>query len=535
VRKILVGVALLGVGLLFGVPVATSTFVHSERHLTIGAHQAVVDPAFGGHATLDFGPLLPRARVPLDAPLGIGVDIRLGDSDAVGLEELLQRDAAIAAQPEGEVREVTSAVTDMAADAALRGLGVGVLAVTVVVLAWRAVGPERRRRLAREATQPTRGQVAGGAATVLVVVGSLVMVTLPERQDAPAPTDWSPVREVFPELPADPVLDRLELAEGSATTSSRALVEGALYLYRDSVSFYGALEEQAQQVRLREPEEGERTALVVTDRHDNIGMDPVARRIADQAQARLLIDLGDDTSQGGEWENFSINSLAREFDGFDVVAVGGNHDADATTARMREVGFRVLDGEPVEVGGVRFLGETDPRGTTIAGYTEDEATRATALADQDVALRDTACEADERGERVSVLAVHSWASAKEVAASGCVDLVLTGHLHYQVGPKAIAGPDGATTTRLTTGSTGGAVLPIALGSSLRRDAQVSVVTFDADGAPVGLQVVTFTPAGVIDVGEYTPLPLTSAPAPAEPDPTEDPTADDEDPEAPVQP
>ena len=136
-RRLLSGLALLGVGLLFAVPVATSTFVHSERNLTIGAHQAVVDPAFGGHATLDFGPLLPQARVPIDAPLGIGVDIRLGDSDAVGLEELLQRDAAIAAQPEGEIREVTAAVTDMAADAALRGLGVGVLAVTVVVLAWR--------------------------------------------------------------------------------------------------------------------------------------------------------------------------------------------------------------------------------------------------------------------------------------------------------------------------------------------------------------------------------------------------------------
>jgi predicted phosphodiesterase len=343
------------------------------------------------------------------------------------------------------------------------------------------------------------------------------------------------VREVFPELPDDPVLDRLQLAEGSATTSSRALVEGALYLYRDSVSFYGALEEQAQQVRLREPEDGQRTALVVTDRHDNIGMDPVARRIADQAQARLLIDLGDDTSQGDAWENFSINSLAREFDGFDVVAVGGNHDAKATTEQMRRSGFTVLDGKPVTVGGVRFLGETDPRGTTIAGYTEDAATRDEALATQDTSLRDVACESDEKGERVGVLAVHSWASAKEVAASGCVDLVLTGHLHYQVGPKAIAGPDGASTTRLTTGTTGGAVLPIALGSSLRRDAQVSVVTFDADGTPVGLQVVTFTPAGVIDVGDYTELPLTSAPTPAEPDPTEDPTADDQDPEAPVQP
>ncbi len=534
-RKLAVGLVLLAAAVLTGLPVATSTFLHSERHLTIGAHQAVVSPQVDGHATIDFGPLLPEVRVPVDAPLGVGVNVRLGDSDAVGLEELLQRDAAIAAQPSGEVREVTAAVTDMAAEAALRGLGVGVLTVTVLVLGWRAVGADRRRRIRREMVQPSRGQVAGGVATVVVVVGALVLVSLPERQDAEPAQTWTAAREVFPELPADPVLDRLQLAQGSATTSSRALVEGALYLYRDSVSFYGALEEQATQVRVREPEDGETTALVVTDRHDNIGMDPVARNIADRAQARLLIDLGDDTSQGGAWETFSINSLARAFKGFDVVSIGGNHDSRRTTKDQEKAGFTVLDGDPVEVGGVRFLGDTDPRGTTLTGYTEDAKTRDTALDDQDEELTTTACDADERGERVGVLAVHSWASGRKVAASGCVDLVLTGHLHYQVGPRAIAGPDGRSTTRLTTGTTGGAVLPIALGSSLRRDAQVTIVTFDADGAPVGLQVVTFTPAGVIDVGDYTELPLTSSPSPADPDPTEDPTAEDQDPEAPVQP
>lgn len=534
-RKLAVALALLAAGVLTGLPVATSTFLHSERYLTLGAHQAVVSPDVDGHATLDFGPLLPQARLPVDTPFGVGVNVRLGDSEAVGLEELLQRDAAIAAQPDGEIREVTVAVTDMAAQAALRGLGVGVLTITVLVLGWHAVGAERRHRIRREIVQPSRRQVAGAAATVAVVVGSLVLVGVPEVGASQPDQEWTAVRTVFPELPADPVLDQLQLAQGSATTSSRALVEGALYLYRDSVSFYGALKEQAKQVRVREPEEGQRTALLLTDRHDNIGMDPVARAIADQAKARLMIDLGDDTSQGGAWEAFSINALARAFKGFDVVSIGGNHDSRRTTKDQAKAGFTVLDGKPVTVDGVRFLGGTDPRGTRLTGYTEDAKTRDTALADQDEELVKTACDADRRGERVGVLAVHSWASGRQVAASGCVDLVLTGHLHYQVGPRAIEGPHGRTTTRLTTGSTGGAVLPIALGSSLRRDAQVAIVTFDDDGTPVGLQVITFTPAGVIDVGDYTELPLTSDPSPADPDPTEDPTADDADRGASAQP
>jgi predicted phosphodiesterase len=507
------------------VPSAWTMFLQSERYLVIGSHDATVRPVTDGHATLDFGALLPQVRVPVDVPGGIGVAIDLGDSEDEGLEQLLARDAVIASQPEGEIRVVRAAIVDMGTSAALRGLGLGLLAGTATVLVWIAVGPRRRGELRSRLAHPARRQVLAAGATAVLLVGSVVLVIVP-GDDGRQKEQWVPITQEFPMLPGDiSALENVELAQGSATAASRALVEGALHLYRDSVTFYEALEEKAQQVVLRTPEEGETTALVVTDRHDNIGMDPVARRIADLAQARMLIDLGDDTGQGGAWESFSINSLAREFDGFETVAVAGNHDTDAVAEQMADEGFTVLAGEPVEVGGVRLLGASDPRGTKLTGYTEDAESRDSALADQDVALRDVACSADEAGDRVGVLAVHSWASAKEVAASGCVDLVLTGHLHYQVGPLPIVGPGGTTTTRLTTGTTGGAVLPIALGSSLRRQAQVSVVTFDAEGTPVGVQVVAFNPAKTIDVSDYVQLPMPAQGAePAAPDPVEDPSA-----------
>jgi Icc-related predicted phosphoesterase len=508
-------------------PTAWTLFLQSERYLVIGAHDATVRPVTDGHATLDFGALLPQVRVPVDVPGGLGVAIDLGDSQGAGLEEMLARDAVIASQPDGEIRAVRGAVVGMAASAALRGLGVGLLAGTGTVLVWRALGPRRRRELRARLARPGRSQIWVASATAVVVAGAVVLVTVPGDDGRPTKT-WVGLTREFPELPDDiSGLHRVELAQGSATSSSRALVEGALYLYRDSVRFYEALDEKAQQAVLRTPQQGERTALVVTDRHDNIGMDPVVRTIADRAQSRLLIDLGDDTGQGASWESFSVNSLAREFDGFETVAVAGNHDTDDVAEQMADKGFTVLDGQPVEVGGIRFLGGSDPRGTKLTGYTEDAASRNGSLAEQDSALRDVACAADEAGERIGVLAVHSWASGREVAASGCVDLVLTGHLHYQVGPTAIDGPGETTTTRLTTGSTGGAVLPIALGSSLRRQAQVSVVTFDADGAPVGVQVVSFNPSKTIEVGEYVGLPLPAAGAEqANPDPVEDPSAEE---------
>lgn len=527
IRRALSAVGVLFVILIVAVPTAWTLFLQSERYLVIGTHDATVRPVTDGHATLDFGALLPQVRVPVDVPGNIGVAIDLGDSQGGSLEELLARDAVIASQPDGEIRAIRSAVLGMAASAGARGLGLGLLAGTATVLVWTAVGPRRRRELRARLVRPTGPRVLAASATAVVVVGSLALVALP-GDDGQVTKQWVPLTQAFPEVPNDIAgLQQIELAQGSATSSSRALVQGALYLYRDSITFYKALDDNARLAALRTPQEGETTALVVTDRHDNIGMDPVARTIADRAQARLLIDLGDDTGQGASWESFSINSLAREFDGFKTVAVAGNHDTDAVAEQMADKGFTVLRGKPVVVGGVRFLGASDPRGTKLTGYTEDATTRSGSLADQDAALRDAACSADAAGNRVGVLAVHSWASASEVAASGCVDLVLTGHLHYQVGPKPIDGPGESATTRLTTGTTGGAVLPIALGSSLRRQAQVSVVTFDADGVPVGVQVVSFNPSKTIEVGDYVALPMPSQDAePAGPDPVEDPSAEE---------
>lgn len=526
-RRLATALGVLAVVLVVAVPTAWTLFLQSERYLVIGAHDAIVRPATDGHATLDFGALLPQVRVPVDVPGGIGVAIDLGDSQGAGLEEMLARDAVIASQPDGEIRAVRTAMIGMGVSAALRGLGVGLLAGTATVLVWAAVGRRRRRELRARLTRLSRRTAALGSAMAVVLVGAVVLVAVPGDDGRPA-KQWVSLTREFPELPTDnAALRTIQLAKGSATSSSRALVEGALYLYRDSVTFYEALDANAKRAEVRTPEDGQTTALVVTDRHDNIGMDPVARTIADRAQARMLIDLGDDTGQGASWESFSVNSLAREFDGFTTVAVAGNHDTSDVAEQMADKGFTVLDGKPVTVGGVRFLGASDPRGTKLTGYTEDAKTRNGGLAAQDTSLRDAACAAAGSGDRVGVLAVHSWASGSEVAASGCVDLVLTGHLHYQVGPKAIVGPDGATTTRLTTGTTGGAVLPIALGSSLRRQAQVSIVTFDADGVPVGVQVVSFNPSKTVEVGEYVALPMPAAGAePADPDPVEDPSAEE---------
>ena len=505
-RQALQALVLLVVAVVAGAPVALSTFVHTERHIVIGAHQATISPQLDGYATLDFGPLLPQVRLPADAVAGIGVDISLGNAEVENLDQLVARDAVIASQPEGEIAAVRAEVRDMLEDALLRGVGVGMLAAIGVILAWKAIGPARRRHLWTSARRPSRTQAVLAAVVVVVVGASTVLIALPEQDQGRPDTSWVPLVQAFPNVPKDPVLDQLEIVNGSATQGSKALVQGALETYRDSVEFYGALALRAATTEIRRPRDGETTALVVTDRHDNIGMDPVARAIAGRANAQLLIDLGDDTSNGGSWETFSINSLAREFRGFPIVAVAGNHDQGrSVTDAMRKRDFEVLDGRPVDVGGIRFLGSSDPRSSGFtAGYDGDESDNIAAIAEQDEKLTEVACE----DGRVAVLVVHSAASARLAAQSGCVDLVLSGHLHRQVGPETVVGENGRNTTTLTTGSTGGAVYTFALGSKLRRAAQVTVVTF-RDGVPVGLQPVTFEPGGTIDVADYTRVETTS--------------------------
>ncbi|MFZ0140131.1 MAG: metallophosphoesterase family protein [Aeromicrobium sp.] len=503
VRQVLEALALLAIAVIVGAPVALGTLVHSERHIDIGAHDATVVPVLDGYATLDFGAVLPKVRLPAEAVAGVGVDISLGNAEVESLDQLVARDAVIASQPEGEIAAVRAAVRDMIEAAALRGLGVGVLVAVGVALTWQAVGAERRALLWNAARRPTRNQMLVGGFVAVVVTVSTVLIAVPEQGQGRPPTSWVPLVQAFPDVPSDPVLDKLEIVNGSATEGSQALVQGALETYHDSVVFYGALALRAATTTVRQPKEDETTALVVADRHDNIGMDPVAHAIAVKARAELLLDVGDDTSNGGSWETFSINSLAREFRGFSIVAVAGNHDqGSSVTDTMKDRGFRVLTGRrPVDVGGIRFLGSSDPRSSGLtAGYDGNEDDNIEAIVEQDKRLTEVAC----RDKRVAVLMVHSAASARRASESGCVDLVLSGHLHRQVGPEVIEGENGRSTTTLTTGSTGGAVYTFALGSKLRRSAQVTVVTF-RDGRPVGLQPVTFEPGGTISVADYTPV------------------------------
>ena len=212
---------------------------------------------------------------------------------------------------------------------------------------------------------------------------------------------------------------------------------------------------------------------MVSDRHDNIGMDPFAAEVGKVAGAKVLIDAGDDSSSGQSWEGFSINSLAQHFKDLKVVAVAGNHDAGGYIEdAMRKNKFTVLDSKPVEVEGIRFLGDSDPTRTGLgsADTPGDETT-----AQQSERLADVACEQPEtsRSRRWWCTTRRRSRTPRTAAARPCCCPATC--IARSARTRKIV--EGRSVTTYTNGTTGGAAYAFALGYTLRRPGEVTLVTY----------------------------------------------------------
>jgi predicted phosphodiesterase len=497
-----------GLSLLFvvtSVLVGVLGFVNDSERVTIGAHAATVSPTFDGHATIDLGAVLPRLRIPAHTPAGIGVNVDVQETDAANLTELLTRDTLIASQPDGEIGRITQVVEEMAVDNAVAGAGSGLLVVVLATSVWTVIGVRRRRELWHLVHRHER-RVEHRAIVVLVAM----LITIASiygpgrmRQAEVPPTQWQPLFKLLPELSFDDRLKTVEVASGFSTTGGVGVIRTLVETYRRSTELYGKLKDRVADVspRIHQPSDKEKVALLVSDRHDNIGIDGFAAAVAKAGGAKILIDAGDDTSSGQSWEAFSINSLREHFKDFKVVAVAGNHDAGGHVEEfMRKAGFTVLDSKPVEVEGIRFLGDSDP---TRTGLGSADSPGDETIQHQSERLADIACNQPD-DKRIATMVVHDPSSFADTAERGCATLLLSGHLHRQVGPVHTVVDERPVTT-YTNGTTGGAAYAFALGYTLRKPGEVTLITY-RDGQPAGLQTVNAQPSGDVVVGDYTPLP-----------------------------
>ncbi len=500
IRRALVGTAYLLCWVLLSLASAAVIFLNSSRETTLASHDAVIRPDLSGHVVLLTGPVLPDVRVPTDQR--IGVSVTLGKTDAPSTAVLIDRYALIAGQPEGPEARVREVVGDLVVDSVVRGAALGLAPIVI----WVLLGRQRRRVLIE---RPRKRRRSIALVLSLVVIG--VVAAGPWSDDEPrldSEEQWQPLSTFLgPDVPLPEELDGVEVRGDVTTSQTRRLIESAVGTYDEGKTFYRDAAEAAADLELRQPEEGETVVLLVSDRHDNIGMDRVARAVGDAAGAEAVFDAGDDTSTGSTWEAFSLDSLDAAFDDGPYAdskwAVTGNHDHGSFVADyLADHGWTVLDGEAVDgPAGIRLLGVGDPRSSGLGSWRDE-----TGLSFDEVAARlaDAACEADEDGDRITTILVHDANMGDAALERGCTDLVIGGHLHVQSGPTAAIGDNGAFGYSYTTGTTGGAAYAIAVGAAIRRPAGITLLTY-SDGHPVGVQPVTLDTNGAFTVGDYVEL------------------------------
>ena len=489
--RLLRGLALAAVWLVVAVATGLAIFLGSSRTVVLASHDAVLRPTLDGYVVLRTGPVLPDLRI--DSGHRVGADVTLGKTNADSTEQLVQRYGYIASQPEGQIAKVRRSITDMALDAAVRGAVIGLLPIGV----WLLLGPARRRELAEH--HAVTGVVTGVA---VIMIGALIWSPWADEEPiGDSAGAWTTLGAYLgPDINVPNEAAGVEVRTDVTTAGGKRLIQSAVDTYDKSRLFYESAARKAATLDLREPEEGDTVVALVADRHDNIGMDGVARAIADAGGATAVFDAGDDTSVGQSWEAFSLDSVTHAFEGYERFGVAGNHDHGSfVTDYLDSLGWRMLDGEVVEgPGGATLLGVDDPRSSGLGSWRDE-----TGLSFDEVGSRlaDAACASDER---VSTILVHDTNLADEALERGCADLVLGGHLHVQVGPVRVLGKDGQPGYSFTTGTTGGAAYAIAIGSKPRREATVTLVTY-RDGRPVGLQPVVLQTNGIFQVEDYREL------------------------------
>lgn len=488
---------LVATWLVIALPAWAGLFLHAQEPMVIAGHDAVVRPTLDHHVRLVMGPYLPDLRMRTDSVIGVRIEV--GKTRAADTTELVQRYALIADHPDAEERSVSGAIRGMLVDT---GLQAGLLAALPICV-WLLLGPRRRAELLR--LDVRRALAVTGTAGIVVL-----LLVQPWRPDPPRvqPSTWIDLPEAVPELTVPVELRKVQVQGGLLTGETRKLVASAFDSFDRSKAFYAGLVDKASSLKplLHEPEEGQRVAVLVSDRHDNIGMDPVVRAVADEAGAEAILDAGDDTSTGEAWETFSLDSLDATFDDYDTrIAISGNHDHGTfVSGYLKKHGWTHLD-EKAEsaLDGVRFYGVDDPRSSGLGAWRE---VRGRTFQEVRAELADDVCEMDEKGERVATLIVHDANLAKTALERGCTDLVVAGHLHVQLGPERVVGENGKVGYTYTNGTTGGAAYAVAVGSKLRREAEFTFVTY-AEGRPVGIQPVRVSTHGEFFVGAYIALDL----------------------------
>lgn len=250
------------------------------------------------------------------------------------------------------------------------------------------------------------------------------------------------------------------------------------------------------------------TLVVISDLHCNVGMAPLIRTVVEGSGASVVLNAGDTTMNGTAVESFCVDAFAGAIpNGVTTVVADGNHDSVETSAQERGHGQVVLDGEVVEIEGIRILGDRDPLETRLAAAAQPA--REETPEEYAARLAETACTEQEDGDGIDLLMIHTPRMGNDAIESGCVPNQISGHMHTRSGPERMGGG-----VRYVSGSTAGAVKDQLRVGPLKGTAEMTVLRFD----PQQRRILDWQLVQVGTDASATVWPRLAWPAPADPAP-----------------
>ncbi|NTW40483.1 MAG: metallophosphoesterase [Cellulomonadaceae bacterium] len=243
--------------------------------------------------------------------------------------------------------------------------------------------------------------------------------------------------------------------------------------------------------------------VLVSDLHCNVGMARIITELVTLSAATVVLNAGDTTIDGTAVESYCVRAFADAVpSSATLVVADGNHDSSQTSAQEQRAGEHVLDGTPIDVGGLRILGDSDPNATRIGGGTQlagDES--ANEVGDR---LADVAC---SDGEGVDILLVHTPAVGDAALRRGCVPAQLSGHIHTRTDPMQVG-----LGIRYISASTAGARLNQPTVGPLSGTAELTVLRFDPEERRlIDRRLVQVTSEGTVAVGPAVRWPTVDVP------------------------
>jgi len=370
-----------------------------------------VRPMWTGDTVVQLAPLGTLQLDSHDGPLQVVIDVeQLNITDT---RRIFAEPASLRGLEDSVLDDVRSGIWRLALRSlAAAGLGATLLGALVF-----------RRRLRQAA-------VAGGLSFAITAAGMTI-----------AGLTWDP------KSLAEPRYTGLLTSAPSVVGDARSIV-GRFSDYSDElaklVTNVSRLYDVTSSLPAYSPDPTTIRVLHVSDLHLNPAAWDVVRSITQQYEIDVIVDSGDLVDHGSAPENRYVEGISTL--GVPYVYVRGNHDSVTTERAVRQQrGAVVLNGQPVDVAGLRFVGDADPRFTPNRSVQRP--------ADDDVVAMGErlAFQARASASPVDVAVVHDPTAAPPL--DGAVPLVLAGHTHSR---STEVLPEG---TRLfVQGSTGGAGL-----------------------------------------------------------------------------